>query len=162
MIDPNIRPGFIQDEPAYRQRLEAMIAASDIIKLSDEDLDWLMPGTEPPLMDKANRLRDRGGARLVIITRGGSAGATGLLADGSTVTVPARTAQVVDTVGAGDTFNAGVLAKLWQLGHLTKHGLRSLTVADVEAALTHGARVAAITVSRAGANPPWARELVDD
>ena len=156
MIDPNIRPGFIRDEAAYRARLEAMVARSDIVKLSDEDLDWLKPGTAP-LMDKAAQLRD-GGASLVIITRGGD-GATGLMADGTQVTVPAQKAQVVDTVGAGDTFNAGVLAKLSQLGRLSKPGLHALTPDEVKAALTHGARVAAITVSRAGANPPWAEEL---
>lgn len=159
MIDPNIRPGFIQDEPAYRARLAEMIARSDIVKLSDEDLDWLVPG-QATLTDKVARLRD-GGASLVIITRG-SEGATGFLADGTTVTVPARKAQVVDTVGAGDTFNAGVLAKLSQLGRLSKSGLRSLSADQLDAALRHGARVAAITVSRAGANPPWAHELGED
>jgi len=159
MIDPNIRPGFIQDEPAYRARLAEMIARSDIVKLSDEDLDWLVP-RQATLTDKVAQLRD-GGASLVIITRG-SEGATGFLADGTTVTVPARKAQVVDTVGAGDTFNAGVLAKLSQLGRLSKPGLRSLSANQLDAALRHGARVAAITVSRAGANPPWARELGED
>jgi fructokinase len=159
MIDPNIRPGFIQDEPAYRARLVAMIAGSDIVKLSDEDLDWLIPG-QAPMTKKVAQLRD-GGASLVIITRG-SEGATGFLADGTTVTVPARRAQVVDTVGAGDTFNAGVLAKLSQLGRLCKPGLRGLSADQLDAALCHGARVAAITVSRAGANPPWARELGED
>ncbi|WP_421701748.1 carbohydrate kinase family protein [Aliiroseovarius sp.] len=158
MIDPNIRPGFIQDEPTYRARLKAMIAASDIVKLSDEDLDWLIPGPEP-VMQKAAGLSGQG-ASLVIVTRG-SAGATGLLADGTQVTVPAQKAQVVDTVGAGDTFNAGVLAKLSELGRLSKEALRDLTSDEVEAALSHGAKVAAITVSRAGANPPWAHELAE-
>ena len=156
MIDPNIRPGFIRDEAAYRARLDAMLGASDIVKLSDEDLDWLVPGAEL-MTQKAAHLRDMG-ASLVIITRG-SDGATALLADGSTVTAPARKTQVVDTVGAGDTFNAGVLAKLSELGRLSKAALRDLTPDEVEAALTHGAKVAAVTVSRAGANPPWAHEL---
>ena len=67
--------------------------------------------------------------------------------------------EIADTVGAGDTFNAGVLAKLYELGALQKTKLRSLAVDALEQALVHGARVAAVTVSRAGANPPWADEL---
>jgi fructokinase len=66
---------------------------------------------------------------------------------------------VVDTVGAGDTFNAGVLAKLHELGVLQKAALKTLPADVLSQALAHGARVAAVTVSRAGANPPWANEL---
>ena len=68
-------------------------------------------------------------------------------------------AKIADTVGAGDTFNAGVLSKLSELGLLHKPGLAELTCDSLSEALTHGARVSAITVSRVGANPPWAGEL---
>ncbi|MEO1109372.1 MAG: carbohydrate kinase [Pseudomonadota bacterium] len=156
MLDPNIRPGFIQDQTRYRTRLNAMIAQTDILKVSDEDLDWIIPGPEThsekvPLLQQA-------GPSVVIVTRG-SQGASGYLRDGSETTIPVKAVQVVDTVGAGDTFNAGVLAELHRSGYLTKPGLRDLTKESLRAALALGADVAAVTVSRAGANPPWAHEL---
>ncbi|WP_170333498.1 carbohydrate kinase family protein [Ruegeria arenilitoris] len=156
MLDPNIRPGFIKDQTRYRTRLNAMIAQADIVKVSDEDLDWIIPGPES-LNEKVPLLLQAGPA-VVIVTRG-SEGASGYLADGSETSVSVKAVQVVDTVGAGDTFNAGVLAELDRSGHLTKAGLRAMKPADLNAALTLGAEVAAITVSRAGANPPWAHEL---
>ena len=123
MMDPNIRPGFIQDQTRYRTRLNHMIAQSDIIKVSDEDLDWIIPGPEP-LKDKVPLLLQTGPAA-VIVTRGGD-GASGYLADGTEVSVPVTPVQVVDTVGAGDTFNAGVLESLDRAGHLSKSALRNL------------------------------------
>ncbi|WP_170559865.1 carbohydrate kinase family protein [Ruegeria atlantica] len=156
MLDPNIRPGFIKDQTRYRTRLNRMIAQSDIVKVSDEDLDWIVPGPET-LAEKVPLLLQAGPA-VVIVTRG-SDGASGYLADGSETSVPVKAVEVVDTVGAGDTFNAGVLAELDGAGRLTKANLRTLGPDDLRAALTKGADVAAITVSRAGANPPWAHEL---
>ncbi|MGH1457998.1 MAG: carbohydrate kinase family protein [Paracoccaceae bacterium] len=155
MIDPNIRSGFIRDETRYRARLDAMMAQADIVKLSDEDLEWLIGG-DGPLRDKAAQVLDKGPA-VVIITRGG-AGASGYMRD-IEVSVPALAAQIVDTVGAGDTFNAGVLAHLEAQGLLRKGQLRALPEAALEEALRYGARVAAVVVGRAGANPPWASEL---
>lgn len=156
MIDPNIRPGFIRDADRFRTRLGSMLGQADIVKVSDEDLAWLHPDPVP-LMDKVAAVLERGPA-LVIVTRGGE-GATAYMADGGEVSVPALRAAVVDTVGAGDTFNAGVLASLSGQGLLTKEALRRLSGQAVRDALTFGARVAAVTVSRAGANPPWASEL---
>ncbi len=156
MLDPNIRPGFIRDEPRYRDRLGAMIARTDILKVSDEDLNWIMPAPLSPGEKAAVMLEQ--GPSLLILTRG-KEGATGYLRNGLEVTVPARRVAVVDTVGAGDTFNAGVMAKLSELGVLSRPALKDLSGDAVRAALTHGARVTAVTVSRAGANPPWAGEL---
>lgn len=156
MLDPNIRPRFIRDATRFRARLDGMIAKAGIVKLSDEDLDWLLP--EPAeRQGKIARLLDRGPAA-VIMTRG-SDGAAGYLAGGGEVHVPAAPAKVADTVGAGDTFNAGVLAKLSELGLLTGPGLAALTPDALQAAMAHGAGAAAVTVSRAGANPPWAGEF---
>jgi fructokinase len=156
MLDPNIRPGFIADAARYRARLDRMIALADIIKVSDEDLDWIVPGATA-LYDKARTLLAAGPA-LVILTCGAD-GATGFLHGGGTVHVPAEQVTVADTVGAGDTFNAGVLAKLSEHGVLSRDGLATLSPATLEQALGFGARVSAVTVSRAGANPPWASEL---
>lgn len=156
MMDPNIRPQFIQDIDKYRARLDGMMAMADIVKVSDEDLNWMVPA--PLSLKKKVEIVINAGPSVVILTRGGE-GATGFLADGSEVTVPAARVKIVDTVGAGDTFNAGVLAKLYELGKLQKTKLKSLPADALRQALTHGARVAAVTVSRAGANPPWADEI---
>jgi fructokinase len=156
MIDPNIRPGFIKDEARYRGRIDRMIAKADIVKVSDEDLNWIIKGSAT-LDEKARTLLNNGPSMLVL-TRGKD-GATAYLAAGSSVHVLAMQVKVVDTVGAGDTYNAGVLAVLQREGVLTKDGLKTLSPAIAERALEFGAKVAAVTVSRAGANPPWAHEL---
>lgn len=154
MIDPNIRSGFIKDEAPYRARLARMIALSDIVKLSDEDLHWLS-GTGDSA-DLANALLATGPS-LVCITEGAK-GVTGY-SKGGAVFVPASKAEVVDTVGAGDTFNAGLLSQLDEAGLLTKDAIASLSEDQISAALAMGAKCAGIVVSRAGANPPWAHEL---
>ena len=156
MLDPNIRPSFIRDIKRYRDRLDRMIALSDIVKVSDEDLNWIYPGPQS-LYEKLDFVR-QAGPSVVILTRSG-AGATAFLNDGTKVSVPADRVDVVDTIGAGDTFNAGVLAKLSELGLLVKDSLAAIDPEPMREALRFGARVAAITVSRAGANPPWRHEL---
>jgi fructokinase len=154
MVDPNIRPGFIRDEAAYRARIGRMIAAADIVKLSDEDLHWLEgPGDTDT---QAAGLLARG-PKLVCITRGAE-GVSGYTARGR-IDAAAERATVVDTVGAGDTFNAGLLASLDAAGALTKSAVADLPDDTIRDALSLGARAAAVTVSRAGANPPWAHEL---
>lgn len=155
MIDPNIRPGFIAGQEApYRTRISRMIAQSDIVKLSDEDLHWLEGAGDTEAL--AARLL-RQGPTLVLITEGAN-GARAFSADGSRHR-PAGQVTVVDTVGAGDTFNAGFLAGLAREGALTRAGLAALTGAQIDACLDLGIRAAGITVSRAGANPPWAHEI---
>lgn len=157
MLDPNIRPGFIQDEQRYRARLDRMIRCADIVKVSDDDLTWIYPGAET-LEAKVEKLR-AAGPTVVILTRGAD-GASAWAEGFDAVHVPvAKVETVVDTVGAGDTFNAGVLASLSIDGLLTKAALTQLPRDRVEAALNFGAKVAGVTVSRAGANPPWAKDL---
>jgi fructokinase len=154
MIDPNIRPSFITDEAAYRARIERMIAMADIVKLSDDDLHWLEG--EGDIGALARGLIAKG-PKIICITEGAK-GARGVMASGE-VMVAATKVDVADTVGAGDTFNAGVLASLHGAGALTKAGLASLDDRILTDALRLGTRAAAVTVSRAGASPPWAKEL---
>lgn len=154
MLDPNIRPNFIPDAAAHRARMMRMVAMADIVKLSDEDLAWFGEAGGPD--DIARRWLALG-PKLVLVTRGGD-GATGYTAT-ATVKVPARRVEVVDTVGAGDTFNAGVLAALHEKGLLTKPAIAGLAEDDIRSALDLGVRAAAVTVSRAGANPPRREEL---
>jgi fructokinase len=153
-LDPNIRPGFIKDKVAHMQRINRMAAMSDIVKFSDEDLEWFgMTGSQEEL---ARHWLDHG-AKLVIITKGAD-GADGYTKDFK-VSVPGVKAEVVDTVGAGDTFDAGVLASLKRNDLLTKEKVASLSEEAVRDALSLAAKAAAVTVSRAGANPPWAKEI---
>ena len=154
MIDPNIRPGFITDEPAYRTRITQMLARADIIKISDEDLHWLNGPGDPQAL--ARTLLSRG-PKLVFLTEGAK-GARAITQTQNRFVAGAGV-TVADTVGAGDTFNAGALAALHAANALTKTALHSLPDATLDAALSLGNRAAAITVSRPGANPPWAHEL---
>ncbi|MFQ6549545.1 carbohydrate kinase family protein [Aestuariibius sp. 2305UL40-4] len=154
MIDPNIRPGFIKDEASYRARLARMLAASDIVKVSDEDLRWIAGPGETA--DLAAALLDRGPS-LIAVTEGAK-GASGYTKSCS-ASVEGVPVTVADTVGAGDTFNAGLLAALAEADCLTEPALGNLTEETLTMALSLGARAAAVTVSRAGANPPWRSEL---
>ncbi len=153
-FDPNIRPGFIKDAEAHKARMLRMVAMSDILKLSDEDLKWFdEEGSHDELV---GRWLQRG-PKLVVITKGAE-GADGYTSHGK-VFVPGEKVTVVDTVGAGDTFDAGVLASLKINNLLTKAHVARLSEDAVRDALTLGAQAAAVTVSRAGANPPWSYEL---
>lgn len=154
MFDPNIRKNFIKDKPSHLARMKRMLAMADIVKLSDEDLDWFgEPGSADEIAERWLSL----GPKLMIVTKG----ADGLVAFSKShkVAVPARRVTVVDTVGAGDTINAGILASLRDQGALTRAGVAGLSEAQITKVLELSAAAAAITVSRAGANPPWRREL---
>lgn len=146
VLDPNVRPQVIADEPAYRARLERVLRHGDVVKVSEEDLAWLDPGSAP--LAAARALLERGPAA-VLLTRGPD-GATVVTAAGDTPIAPVRT-PVVDTIGAGDAFGGAWLA--WWHSHdlgradLARHEL------VVEAA-QFAAVVAARTVARAGASPP--------
>jgi len=155
MLDPNIRPSFIADEARFRARMDHMLALSDIVKASDEDMRWLLGDGAIPVL--AEKLLAKGPS-LVLVTQGAD-GVTGFHGKGD-LHVHAEPVQVVDTVGAGDTFNAGVLAGLAKAGVLNKtdlaNGLSDDTLRDVMAL---GVKAAAVTVTRAGANPPRLDEL---
>lgn len=155
MIDPNIRPGFIADEARFRARMDGLLAQADVVKASDEDLHWLLGDDALPKLARTLCAR---GPRLVLVTQG-SAGVTGFH-EGGELHVHAERVQVVDTVGAGDTFNAGFLAGLAEAGALSKAALaEGLSDDTLRAAMTMGTKAAAITVTRAGANPPRRSEI---
>jgi len=154
MFDPNIRKNFIKDKPAHLARMHRMLALADIVKLSDEDLDWF--GETGSTEEIAARWLTLG-PKLMVVTKG----ADGLVAysKAHSVSVPAQKVTVVDTVGAGDTINAGILASLRDQGLLTKAAIAALSAEQIRTVLAFSARAAAITVSRAGANPPTRSEL---
>ncbi|MEL7975815.1 PfkB family carbohydrate kinase [Isoptericola sp. F-RaC21] len=155
--DPNARPAIMGDADVVRPRVEEIVALSDVVKVSDEDLAWLYPGREP--LDVARTWQATGPA-LVVVTLGGSGAAAVTAAGEATVTAPR--VDVVDTVGAGDSFMGALLDGLWSAGLLgadRRDALRAITTAETQSLLAGCAAVAAVTVSRAGANPPWAHEL---
>lgn len=155
-LDPNIRANFIADAPAHRARIRRMMAAADIIKVSDEDMAWIADDADADEDAFAGRcLAD--GASLVVVTRG-ARGASGHARTGK-AHVEATPVTVADTVGAGDTFDAGLLHALDRAGRLSKAGLADLATNEVRDALAFAARAAAVTVSRPGADSPWAHEL---
>jgi fructokinase len=146
VLDPNVRPQVIDDEPAFRARLERVLAHSDIVKVSEEDLAWLDPGHARPASARA--LLERGPS-VVLLTRGPD-GASVISAAGDTAIAPVAT-QVVDTIGAGDAFGGAFLA--WWISHGLGRAELARDELVVEAA-RFAALIAARTVARAGASPP--------
>jgi fructokinase len=155
-FDPNIRPSLIRDEHVVLARLERWLALADVVKVSAEDLTWIAPGR--PAEAVIAEWRERGPS-IVVVTRGGR-GAYAVGPAGS-VDLQAEPVTVVDTIGAGDAFMSGLLAALDRGGHLTRPGLAALGSRDLAAALAYAQRVAGITVTRAGADPPWREDLPD-
>lgn len=159
-LDPNCRPSITRDVDAVRARIEALVPHADLIKASDEDLLWLYPGST--LQDSA-RAWHRLGAGMVVVTRGelgpwAVTEATGPVG----VEVPATRTDVVDTVGAGDTFMAALLSQAADQGLTGPEAgpkLAALGEEQVAAMLTRAADAAAVTVSRSGADLPRRSEL---
>jgi len=156
--DPNIRPDLMPDRDATRTAVERLVSQADVVKASDEDLAWMYPQEDPFAV--ARRWLASGPA-VVVVTRGAE-GAWAVTAAGDELVAEPHPADVVDTVGAGDSFTAGLLDGLWAaglLGGARREALRRLDAATLQRVLVHAARIAAITVSRAGANPPTRAEL---
>ena len=156
--DPNARPQIIGPADGVRAMMEDYVAAADVVKVSHEDLAWLYPQTDP-VVSARNWLTC--GPSLVVLTRGADSvlafARNGVEAEGVAPAV-----DVVDTVGAGDSFMAALIHGLWDMGMLGPQGrpaLHAISQEDVETLLALGGRAASITVSRAGANPPWLNEL---
>jgi fructokinase len=151
-IDPNVRP-LLVDPAVYRQRAARWCELADILRLSSDDLELMLPGVSP---ERAGDTWHLAGARLVVITLGGDGAPVSL--DGDRVRVPTPLVEVVDTIGAGDSFTGGFLHHL-AARDLLGGRLDALTLAHAAEAAHYAARVAALTCSVAGPNPPWAHQL---
>lgn len=149
-FDPNVRPALVRDETLVRQRLYRWLGLADVVRASAEDIAWIAPGRS--VEDVAGQWYTLGPS-LVVVTRGPDG--VYALGPAGPVDLPGTPVDVVDTVGAGDAFMSGLLAAL----DLDRPALRGLTTPALAAALGYAGRVAAITCTRAGADPPWRAEL---
>ena len=161
--DPNIRPTLIADPARTRRDVLTLISAADIVKVSDEDLAWIDPGQDPERVI-ADWLQQ--GPVVVIATRG-AAGAAAMTAAGR-VEIAALAVEIADTVGAGDTLVGAFLSALVDIGVVgtaasdlasARRRLEMLPLAELEAVLAYSTAAAAVTISRAGADPPWPDEI---
>jgi fructokinase len=151
--DPNIRPALLGDRNTAVARIERLVGLSRVVKASAEDLAWLYPDRDPA--DALRHWQSLGPA-VVVITDGGR-GARAIAGSGEPFEVPGRPVRVADTVGAGDAFMAGLIDALARSGLV--EGNRRPSAEQLRPAVERAVLVAALTVARAGANPPTAAEL---
>ena len=151
MVDPNCRPTATPDFSRYQQRMRRVLSRADLVKGSDEDFEYLALAGSP---ESTAELLLGQGVGAVLVTQGGDV-ARGFCAGGE-VSVPVPSVEVVDTVGAGDTFGGSFLAYWLERGL----GRRELDDADLlEAAVAFAVQAAAINCTRAGAEPPTRAEM---
>ncbi|QDQ10906.1 carbohydrate kinase family protein [Streptomyces spectabilis] len=148
-LDPNIRDGLIRDPDAYRARFKSWLPSVALLKLSEEDARWLGGTPEEWLAS---------GPAAVVVTRGGE-GLSVLTRACGEISVPGVPVDVVDTIGAGDTVNAALLHGLADRDALSADAVAGLDAGAWTDVLRFAARAAAVTCSRAGAEPPYAAEL---
>ncbi len=152
VLDVNCRPSVIGDRARYLERLGTVLARADVVKASDEDLEYLFPGAD--LADAVASVLERG-ARSVVVTAG--AEPTLVVDRTGSIEVPVRplVGALVDTIGAGDTFGAGMIA-WWHAAALGRH---DVSVEPLASAVEAGHAASALVVTRRGADPPYRHEL---
>ncbi len=154
-FDANIRPDFIENKRNYFDRFVELTTKVDIIKISEEDYRYLYGAQD---FNKVSKVWLDNGVKLVIFTLG-SEGSKVIFDNGKEVFVKSQKVDVVDTIAAGDTFNAGFLLNLDEQDLLDREGLNAINNDQLTRALNFANKVASITVTRKGANPPWHEEL---
>lgn len=150
-LDPNVRASLIDDPAAYRARILRLLASATIVKLSDEDLGWLYP--DQPIAEAMTRLRSETGAELVALTKG-PLGAECWTTSGHCVASNPSLSMLVDTIGAGDTFMATLLARLAAGANLSGQAISALSQAEIAALLERCLYAACLNCAKQGCNPP--------
>jgi fructokinase len=154
VLDPNVRPAVFGDRDVYRRRFERCTTFAHVVKLSDADARWLYP--EASLESVVDLLLERG-VRLAVLTLGGDGALAKTVVD--SVEVGSPRVDVVDTVGAGDAFGAGLMRWLWANHRLDAESVGGLDADALTRGLQFASGVAALQCSRAGANPPTLAEV---
>ncbi|NHN55130.1 carbohydrate kinase [Calidifontibacter sp. DB0510] len=160
-FDPNARPSLMGRPEDARQDIEQLVGLADVVKASDEDIAWLY-GEDAPA-ETVLRLWAGLGPSLVVLTRGAEGASAYVNGEAEVQMLPGRSVQVADTVGAGDSFMSGLLSGLLDAGLLggrsARERLRSARWDDLRPAVERAIQASAITVSRAGAQPPTRAEI---
>ena len=154
-FDANIRPDFIEDKQRYFDRFVELTSKVDIIKISDEDYRYLFGAQN---INEVSKSWLDNGVKLVIYTLG-SEGSKVIYGNGNEAFAKSNKVEVVDTIAAGDTFNAGFLLNLDEQDLLDRDSLNTINNDQLTQALSFANKLASITVTRKGANPPWHEEL---
>lgn len=155
MIDLNVRPSVISDKTHYSEKLAPWIAQANILKVSEDDLDFLYPNQG--WQEVAHQLLATFKLSLIAVTLG--SGGAALVTPKIIVFENAPAVQVIDTVGAGDTFSAGLLFKLYEYGALDHQTLEILSNEDLQASLHFAVNAAALSCTKTGAVPPTRAEV---
>ncbi|OZC87362.1 carbohydrate kinase [Rhodococcus sp. 06-412-2C] len=162
MLDPNIRPAAIDSTSGditadgFRDRFRSWLPSIDILKVSEDDSYWLGLGTQGTTVDDWLAA----GVTAVVMTRGGDG--ISVFTAAEEISVPGVAVDVVDTIGAGDTVHGALLSFLQKETIITSNAVKAMSKQDWQQALEFAAKAAAITVSRPGADPPWASEASRD
>jgi fructokinase len=149
-FDPNCRPKLVKHKTRYVDQMDAFAAAADIVRMSDVDFEFLYGGSD--YAEKAKSLF-KAGASLVVVTRGNE-GAQAWHRKAGVVEVQAPIVDVVDTIGAGDSFQAALLFALRAIGRIESESLAQTNADELRRALSFASGCAAFTCGRAGADPP--------
>lgn len=155
-FDPNIRhPLDAQPEDEVRKRAKNLASLAHVVKASDEDLSWISPDQD--VIETAKNFIENG-TTLVVITLGKN-GAVAINSNFEVIQIPAPVVEVKDTIGAGDTFAAALIAQLLEKQIVDEKALSALPLSDLRDILSNCAMTSALTCSRQGANPPYRHEV---
>ena len=154
-FDTNIRPDFIDDKSKYLKRFERLTKIADIVKISEQDFNYLYGKQD---FEKVSSEWLKNGIKLIVLTLG-EKGVKAIYDGGKKISVETEEVKVIDTIAAGDSFNAGLLYELDKQKMLDQEKLASIETSELKKALTFANQVASFTVTQKGANPPWMYQI---
>ena len=155
-LDPNVRASLITDPVSYRKRITRLLTNSSIVKLSDEDLDWLYPSLDH--LNAITKLREQTSAKLLVLTKGPE-GAEAWTPQHYLSLANPQFSGLVDTIGAGDTFMGTLLAGLADNGQLTSNALDQITSDNLASLIKRAIYAACLNCTKEGCDPPFAEQL---